>query len=110
MICHDHGVQRFGSIVGPGPHRDPAAAINAWYKLTLPGSEQQITLVEPTPDEQLNLAYSGAGLLGSLTARLKQDPTVESVTLDYVVEAQFVPNDPYYSAPYPTSHYGNISQ
>src|SRR6266567_662612 len=110
VICRDHGIQRFSSIMGTGAHRDPAAAINAWYKLALPGSEQQLTLVEPTPDEQLNLAYSGAEFLGPLMARLKQDPNVESVTLDYVVEAQFVPNDPYYAAPYPTSHYGNISQ
>src|SRR6266852_3523729 len=86
VICRDHGVQRFSSIMGTGAHRDPAAAINSWYKLALPGSEQQLTLVEPTPDEQLNLAYSGAEFLGHLMARLKQDPTVESVTLDYVVE------------------------
>src|SRR5437899_6709116 len=84
--------------------------MKSWYKLTLPGSEQQLTLVEPTPDEESNLAYSGAEFLGHLTTRLKQEPNVESVTLDYVVQAQFVPNDPYYSAPYPTSHYGNISQ
>ncbi len=110
VICRDHGIQRFSSIMGTGAHRDPAAAINSWYKLTLPGSEQQLTLLEPTPDEQLNLAYSGAEFLGPLMARLKQEPNVESVTLDYVVQAQLVPNDPYYSAPYPTSHNGNISQ
>src|SRR5439155_17679284 len=110
VICRDHAVQRFSSISGSGAHRDPAAAINAWHKLTVPGNEQQITLVEPTPDEELNLAYSGAGLLGSLTARLKQHPHVAAVTLVYVEEAQFVPNAPYYSAPYPTSHCGTISQ
>src|SRR6266581_1195490 len=110
VICRDHGVQRFSSVMGPGAHRDPAAAINSWHKLTLPGSELQLTLVEPTPDEELNLAYSGAEFLGHLMARLKQEPNVESVTLDYVVEAQLVPNDPYYSTPYPTSHYGNIAQ
>src|SRR5438034_5324641 len=110
VICRDHGVQRFSSVMGTGAHRDPAAAINSWYKLTLPGSEQQLTLLEPTPDEQLNLAYSGAEFLGPLMTRLKQEPNVESVTLDYVVQAQLVPNDPYYSAPYPTSHNGNISQ
>src|SRR6266568_1933967 len=110
IICRDHGVQRFSSIMGTGAHRDPAAAINSWYKITLPGSDQQLTLEEPTPDEQLNLAYSGAEFLGPLIARLKQDPNVESVTLDYVVQAQLVPNDPYYSEPYPTSHDGNISQ
>src|SRR6266581_444002 len=38
VICRDHGLQRFSSILGTGAHRDPAAAINAWYKLTLPGS------------------------------------------------------------------------
>jgi thermitase len=32
------------------------------------------------------------------------------VALDYVVQSLFVPNDPYYSTPYPTSKYGNISQ
>src|SRR6266567_3895382 len=110
VICRDHGVQRFSSVMGTGAHRDPAAAINSWYKLTLPGSEQQLTLLEPTPDEQLNLAYSGAESLGPLMARLKQEPNVESVTLDYIVLAQFVPNDPFYSGTYPTSHDGNISQ
>src|SRR5436309_8446465 len=109
VICRDHGIQRFSSIMGPSAHRDPAAAINSWYKLTVPGNEQQLTLVEPTPDEELNLAYSGAEFLGHLMTRLKREPNVESATLDYVVQAQFVPNDPYYSAPYPTSHYGNIS-
>ena len=110
VICRDHGIQRVSSIMGPSPHRDPAAAINSWYKLTVPGNELQLTLVEPTPDEELNLAHSGAEFLGHLMTRLKQEPNVESVTLDYVVQAQFVPNDPYYSAPYPTSHSGNISQ
>src|SRR6266478_1578240 len=110
VICRDHGVQRFSSIMGTGAHRDPAAAINSWYKLTVPGNELRLTLVEPTPDEELNLAYSGAEFLGHLMARLKHEPNVESLTLDYVVQAQFVPNDPYYSAPYPTSHSGDISQ
>src|SRR5437867_6861835 len=64
VICRDHSVQSFSSIMGPGAHRDAAAAINSWYKLTLPGSEQQLTLLEPTPDEELNLTYSGAESLG----------------------------------------------
>src|SRR3989442_491779 len=64
LICRDHDVQRFSSVMSSGAHRDPAAAINSWYKLTLPGSEQQINLVEPTPDEELNLASSGAEFLG----------------------------------------------
>jgi thermitase len=58
----------------------------------------------------LNLVYSGAEPLGRLTARLKQDSSVESLALDYVVHTMFIPNDPYYSAPYPTSKYGNIAQ
>src|SRR6266542_2203850 len=37
VICRDHGVRSFRSIVTAGAHRDPAAAINAWFKLTLPG-------------------------------------------------------------------------
>src|SRR6266536_632393 len=93
-----------------GAHRDPAAAINAWYKLALPGLDQLIDLIEPTNDDVLNLAYSGAEPLGRLLARLKQEPSVESVALDYVVEAMLVPNDPYYSPPYPTSKYGKIAQ
>ena len=110
VICRDHGIKSFRSIVTAGAHRDPAAAINAWYKLTLPGLEQRVSLVEPTNDDVLNLAYSGAEPLGRLLARLKQEPSVESVTLDYVVQAMFVPNDPYYSTPYPTSKYGNVAQ
>src|SRR6266540_3192788 len=110
VICRDHGLKSFRSIVTAGAHRDPAAAINAWYKLTLPGLEQRVSLVEPTNDDVLNLAYSGAEPLGRLLARLKQEPSVESVTLDYVVQAMFVPNDPYYSTPYPTSKYGNVAQ
>lgn len=43
-------------------------------------------------------------------AVLKQESSVESVTLDYVVQPMFVPNDPYYSTRYPTSKYGNLSQ
>jgi thermitase len=110
VICRDFGVTGFRSIVTSGVHRDPAAAIHSWYKITLPGVEQRITLVEQTNDDALNLVYSGAEPLGRLMARLKQDSSAESVALDYVVEAVFIPNDPYYSTPYPTSKYGNIAQ
>src|SRR6266542_7127996 len=110
LVCRDYEVVSFRSIMTAGAHRDPAAAINAWYKLTLPGLEQRLSLLEPTNDDALNLAYSGAEPLGRLLARLKQEPGVESVALDYVMEAMFVPNDPYYSAPYPTSKYGNVAQ
>jgi thermitase len=109
-ICRDHGVKSFRAIMAAGSHRDPAAAINAWYKLTLAGNEQRLTLIEQSNDEVLNLIYSGAEPLGRLLARLKQDANVESVSLDYLVQAMFVPNDPYYSTPYPTSYYGNLSQ
>src|SRR6266496_5660962 len=110
VICRDHAVKSFRTIMTAGSHRDPAAAINAWCKLALPGLEQQLDLVEPTNDDALNLAYSGAEPLSRLMARLKQEPSVEAVALDYVVEAMFVPNDPYYSTPYPTSKYGNVAQ
>src|SRR6266496_3808527 len=110
VICRDHDVKSFRTIMTAGSHRDPAAAINAWFKLTLPGSEQPVDLVEPTNDDPLNLAYSDAEPLGLLMARLKQEPSVESVALDYVVQAMFVPNDPYYSTPYPTAKYGNVAQ
>src|SRR5438093_953519 len=110
VICRDHGVRAFRSITTSGPHLDPAAAIHSWYKLTLPGSEQRLALIEPTNDDALNLAYSGAEPLGRLMARLKQEPSIESVALDYVVQAMFVPNDPYYSTPYPTSYYGDRAQ
>jgi subtilisin family serine protease len=109
-ICRDHGVRSFRSIVGSGAQRGAAAAINAWQHLTLAGSEERLTLLEQSNDDALNLAYSGAEPLGRLMARLKQDTNVEAVALDYVVQAMFVPNDPYYSTPYPTSKYGNISQ
>src|SRR5437867_4765925 len=59
VICRDHGVRGFHSIMTAIPHRDPVAAINAWFKLTSPGLEQQVDLVEPTNDDVLNLAYSG---------------------------------------------------
>src|SRR5438552_7288458 len=110
VICRDFGVKGFRSIVASGVHRDPAAAINSWHKITLPGVEQRITLIEQTNDDALNVVYSGAEPLGRLMARLKQDSSVESVALDYVVHTMFIPNDPYYSAPYPTSKYGNIAQ
>src|SRR5436190_22301002 len=110
VICRDFGVKGFRSIVASGAHRDPAAAINSWYKITLAGVEQRITLIEQTNDDALNLIYSGAEPLGRLMAHLKQDSSVESVALDYVVQAVFIPNDPYYSTPYPTSKYGNIAQ
>src|SRR5206468_1526795 len=93
--------------IGPSPGGSGAGTNNLGQK---PRFISNAVLVKLTPHEELNLAYSGAEFLGHLMARLKQEPNVESVILDYVVEAQFVPNDPYYSAPYPTSHYGNISQ
>jgi thermitase len=110
VICRDFGVKGFRSIVASGVHRDPAAAIHSWYKITLAGVEQRITLIEQTNDDALNLVYSGAEPLGRLMARLKQDSSVESVALESVVQALFIPNNPYYSAPYPTSYYGNIAQ
>src|SRR6266545_4338496 len=110
VICRDHGVQTFRSIVTAGAHRDPGAAINAWCKLTLPGPAERVALEELTNDDVLNLAFSGADPLGRLLSSLKQEPVVEAVALDYVVQAMFVPNDPYYSTPYPTSHYGNVAQ
>src|SRR6266545_1438933 len=109
-ICTELGVKGFRSIMSSDLHRDAAAAINAWYKLTLPGVEERLTLIEPTNDDALNLLYSGAEPLGHLMARLKHESSVESLALDYIVKSQFVPNDPYYSTPYPTSKYGNISQ
>src|SRR4030095_11692527 len=109
-ICREHGVKSFRSILGAGVHRNPAAGIGSWHKLILAGPEQRLTLVEQSNDDGLNLAYSSAEPLGRLMTRLKQEPSVESVALEYVVQAMFVPNDPYYSTPYPTSNYGNISQ
>jgi thermitase len=110
VICREHSVKNFRSIVTAGVHRDPAASINSWHKLILPGPEQRLGLVEQSNDDELNLVYSGAESLGRLVARFKQEPSVESVSLEYVVQAMFVPNDPYYSTNYPTSNYGNISQ
>jgi thermitase len=109
-ICREFGVKGFRSIVASGVHRDPNAAIHSWYKITLPGVEKRITLIEQTNDDALNLVYSGAEPLGRLMGRLTQDSSVESVALESVVQALFIPNNPYYSTPYPTSYYGNIAQ
>src|SRR5437667_3951427 len=57
-ICREHGVVSFRSIVTAGAHRDPAAAIHSWYKLTLAGPEARLTLLEPSNDEASNLALS----------------------------------------------------
>src|SRR5439155_26008039 len=46
VICREHGVNSFRSIVNAGEHRNAAAAINSWHKLTLAGLEQRLTLVE----------------------------------------------------------------
>src|SRR5215510_4289467 len=110
VISREHGVKSFRSIVTAGAHRDTSASINSWHKLTLAGPEQQRTLIQQSNDDTLNLTYSGAEPLGRLMKRLKQDPNIESVALDYVMRTMFVPNDPYYSTPYPTSHNGNIAQ
>src|SRR6266487_113608 len=110
VICREHEVKSLRSIVNAGAHRNPAAAIHSWHKLTLAGAEQRLTLIEQSNDDSLNVAFSGAEPLGRLMARLQQEPSVEAVALDYVVEAMFVPNDPYYSTPYPTSKYGNVAQ
>src|SRR5436309_1807132 len=66
VICRDHGVRGFHSIMTAIPHRDPVAAINAWFKLTSPRLEQRVHLVEPTNDDVLNLAYSSADPLSLL--------------------------------------------
>ena len=109
-VCRDFGVKEFRKIVPSAVHRDPTARIHFWYKITLPGVEERITMMEQSNDEELNLVYSGAEPLGRLMARLKQDSSVEVVALDYVVQTMFTPNDPYYSTPYPTFKYGTIAQ
>src|SRR5262249_2553838 len=101
-IGRAHNVEKFTSITTSGPHRDITAPIHRWFKLTLPGNGQRLTLIEQTNDDALNLAFSGAEPLGRLMGRLKREPNIESVALDYVVETMFVPDDPYYSTPYPT--------
>src|SRR5207247_3588633 len=70
-IGRDHGVEKFTSITASDPHRDITAAIHPWSKLTLPGNAQRLTLVEPTNEDALNLAFSGAAPLGGLMARLE---------------------------------------
>jgi thermitase len=110
LVFREHGVATFRSLTGAGAHKDPQGAIHSWFKLTLPGAGQRLTLVKQGDDEAENLAISGAVSLGRLMARLEREPDVESVVPDYVMEAAFVPNDPYYASPYATSHYGNISQ
>ena len=109
-VCREHGVMGIRSIMPAGAHRNPAAAVNSWFKVTLAGPELRLTLLEQGDDDASNLAASGAEPLARLMARLKQEPGVESVIPDPVVQAMFVPNDPHYSSPYATSHYGNISQ
>ena len=110
-ICRDVGVQMFRSIIeSDASHRDSVASVNSWHRLTLGGPEQRLTLIEQGNDDVLNVAFSGAEPLSRLMARLKQEPSVETVDLDFVMQGTFVPNDPYYSSPYPTSHDGNISQ
>jgi subtilase family protein len=109
-VGRDHHVEKFTSITAAGTHREPTAAIHRWFKLTLPGNGERLTLINQTNDDATNLAVSGAEPLGRLMARLKREPDVESVVVDYVMETMFVPNDPYYSAAYPTSKFGNVSQ
>src|SRR5213592_2483374 len=82
VICREHEVKSLRSIVNAGAHRNPAAAINSWHKLTLAEPEQRLTLVEQSNDDSLNVAFSGAGPLGRLMARLQQEPSVEAVALD----------------------------
>jgi hypothetical protein len=43
-------------------------------------------------------------------ARLKQEPGVECVVLDYLIEPMFVPKYPYYFTAYQTSKFGNVAQ
>jgi thermitase len=111
VICRDEGVQRFRSIIeSDASRRDFVASVNSWHRLTLGGPEQRLTLIEQGNDDVLNVAFSGAEPLSRLMALLKLEPSVEAIDLDYVMQGMFVPNDPYYSSPYPTSNYGNISQ
>jgi thermitase len=109
-VFRKHGVKSFHAITNGNAHRDPNAAVHLWHKLTLAGTEKRLDLMETTNDDVLNVTYSGAEPLARLIARLKQEDSVEALSLDYVMEAMFVPNDPYYSSPYPTSKFGNISQ
>src|SRR5262249_47538104 len=64
VISREHGVKSFRSIVTTGAHRDPSASINYWHKLTLARPEQQLTLIQQSNDDTLNLTYSGAEPLG----------------------------------------------
>src|SRR4030095_13480380 len=109
-ILRKHGVKTFHAITNGNAHRDPTAAVHSWHKLALAGTEKRLDLMETTNDDVLNVTYSGAEPLARLMASLKQEDSVESLTLDYVMETMFVPNDPYYSTPYPTSKFGNIAQ
>src|SRR5206468_6394052 len=39
LVCREHAVKSFRSVVAAGAHRTPGAAINSWFKLTLAGPE-----------------------------------------------------------------------
>ena len=58
VICREHEVKSLRSIVNAGAHRNPAATIHSWHKLTLAGPEQRLTLVEQSNDDVLNLFRS----------------------------------------------------
>src|SRR6058998_1060450 len=40
VICREHDVKSFRSIMTAGAHRNPAAVINSWHKLTIAGPEE----------------------------------------------------------------------
>src|SRR5262249_27988946 len=88
-VDRDQGVRSFHAIVNAGAHRDRTAAINSWFKLTLPGKEERLNLIESTNDDASNLAYSGAEALGLFMARLKRESSIEAVALDYVMKPMF---------------------
>lgn len=108
-IGRQHNLQGFQRVGHPASSSETGANIFAWYSLSLGGEDKNIEINEG-PLSSSAVADSSAKELLALRDQLKKDPSVEAAELDYQITTDLVPNDPYYSTPYPTFKYGTISQ
>jgi subtilisin family serine protease len=88
-ILSKHKVTKFEAVVKPGKKSKSAAAIFAWYRLTLDPAQVQVKVQRNgvTVDQRLE----------ALKSSLTHDPAVADVEYNYTVHSDLVPNDPFYS-------------
>lgn len=105
-------LRSFEKIAKPGRKSNTSHDLFSWYKLTLDIPEtlatgrldRALTVVQnkeandspgKLPESARNQAITA---LNEVILKLKKDPDVEAVDLNYLVTTSIIPNDPYYSS------------